>query len=250
MELTDYLAREGLKDFSLLNWDAVKSALTEEQLRVHHDLADRFCAYNVQENISKFYDHAVGEGIDLLYESLYWDRALSSSPLILAELKRSSSVLDIGCNSGLKTVFYALNMPDTQFTGIDLSNVSLKKARERAEKHGCKNVRFENVDMTKMEFDQQFDAVLSENSLFETHCIYYSFKKEEHPMFSQKFERCYKALSKGKFIVFINPGDFNEIKEYFLDFSKNVGFFNPVVKPVNFIFEGKKRRSMLFVAEK
>jgi cyclopropane fatty-acyl-phospholipid synthase-like methyltransferase len=250
MELTDYLTREGLRDFSSLNWDSVKSVLTEEQLRVHDNLAEQFYRLNVQENIARFYDHAVGEGIDLPHESLYWNRTLSSSPLILAELKGSNSVLDIGCNSGLKTVFYAMNMPDTRFTGIDLSNVSIEKARERAQKYGCKNIRFENGDMTEMEFDKEFDAVLSENSLFETHCIYYSFKREEHPMFFQKFERCYKALKKGKFVVFITPGDFDEIKDLFLDISKGMGFSNPRVKSVDFLLEGEKSRSILFTAEK
>jgi SAM-dependent methyltransferase len=250
MELTDYLAREGLKDFSKLNWDSVKSVLTEEQLRVYDQLGEQFCLSNTQENIAKFYDHAVREGVDLLHESLHWNKTLSSSPLILDELKDSHFILDIGCNSGLKTVFYAMNMPSTRFVGIDLSNVSIEKARERAEKYNCKNIRFEIGDMTEMKFDGEFDAVLSENSLFETHYIYYSFKREEHPMFSTKFERAYKALKKGKFIVFITPGDFDEIRNHFLDISRNTGFENPVVKSIDFLVDNKKERSMLFTAEK
>jgi hypothetical protein len=52
MELTDYLTREGLKDFSRLNWDSVKSVLTEEQLKGYDELGEQFCRYNVQENIA------------------------------------------------------------------------------------------------------------------------------------------------------------------------------------------------------
>ena len=250
MELTDYLAREGLKDFSKLSWDSAKSALTDEQLQVYDQLGERFCMHNVQKNIARFWDYVVREGIDLTHESLYWNRTLSSSPLVLNELKGSSSVLDIGSNSGLKTVFYAMNMPNTRFTGIDLSNVSIEKARERAEKYNCKNVEFRIGDMTEMEFDGEFDAVLSENSVFETHCVYYGIKREEHPMFFQKFERAYRALKKGKFIVFITPVNFGEIKHNFLYISRGVGFSNSVIKPIDFLVEDKKERGILFTAGK
>jgi SAM-dependent methyltransferase len=186
----------------------------------------------------------------LSHESLYLDRTVSSSPLILDGLKGSRFVLDIGGNSGLKTVFYAMNMPDTKFTGIDLSPVSIEKARQRAVKYDCRNVEFEIGDMTEMEFDGQFDAVFSENSVYETHCIYYGIKREEHPMFYEKFKRVYRALKRGKFIVFITPGDFDEISEVFLGIAEDAGFSSPVVNPVDFLIEDKKERGILFMAEK
>jgi cyclopropane fatty-acyl-phospholipid synthase-like methyltransferase len=42
-----------------------------------------------------------------------------------------SSVLEAGCGTGAQTVTLARNNPDTRFTSVDLSKVSLEEAKQR-----------------------------------------------------------------------------------------------------------------------
>ena len=72
-----------------------------------------------------------------------------------------SLVLEAGCGVGAQTKIIATKNPDTIFTSIDISDVSIAEATSMAEQMGIKNVRFEQADLYSLPFeDETFDSII------------------------------------------------------------------------------------------
>lgn len=73
-----------------------------------------------------------------------------------------ASVLDLACGAGDPTLALARRSgPEGRVVGVDLSEGALGVGRERAEREGLRNVRFEVADATALPFpDRQFDRVV------------------------------------------------------------------------------------------
>ena len=68
-------------------------------------------------------------------------------------------VLEVGCASGFTSCMISKEF-GCQVTGIDISEVLISKAQDRADKMGLTNVRFQVADATRLPFDDNsFDAV-------------------------------------------------------------------------------------------
>jgi ubiquinone/menaquinone biosynthesis C-methylase UbiE len=74
-------------------------------------------------------------------------------PGLALALQNGISVLDIGCGRGRALHFLAEKFPSSRFTGFDLSAEAIAYARDRANRSGLMNVRFEVRDLTN--FDQE-----------------------------------------------------------------------------------------------
>ncbi len=69
-----------------------------------------------------------------------------------------SKVLEAGCGVGAQTTILARNSPDAIFTAVDLSEESLRAAKERVSSRGFTNVTFHQSDIFHMPFeDDSFD---------------------------------------------------------------------------------------------
>jgi SAM-dependent methyltransferase len=67
-------------------------------------------------------------------------------------------ILEVGCGTGAQTVILAANSPHAGFTSIDLSAVSVKRAREKARRLAVTNVEFRVADVYRLPFqDHSFD---------------------------------------------------------------------------------------------
>ncbi|HJV77547.1 MAG TPA: methyltransferase domain-containing protein, partial [Paludibacter sp.] len=74
---------------------------------------------------------------------------------------KGSLVLEAGCGVGAQTKIIATKNPDSIFTSIDISDVSIAEARLMAEQIGIKNVRFEQADLYNLPFeDEIFDSII------------------------------------------------------------------------------------------
>jgi SAM-dependent methyltransferase len=71
-----------------------------------------------------------------------------------------SLVLEAGCGVGAQTVILAQNSPRARITSVDISPVSVDKARALATSAGATNVAFQVADIFRLPFaDETFDHV-------------------------------------------------------------------------------------------
>lgn len=73
-----------------------------------------------------------------------------------------SRVLEAGCGVGAQTITLAKNSPKAQFTSIDISETSVREARDRITNAGFSNVQFEQGDIFNLRFEPaSFDHVFA-----------------------------------------------------------------------------------------
>ncbi len=69
-----------------------------------------------------------------------------------------SNVLEAGCGVGAQTIVLARNSPNAKFTAVDLSQESLRAAKERVSSQGFTNVTFHQSDIFHLPYeDDSFD---------------------------------------------------------------------------------------------
>ena len=73
---------------------------------------------------------------------------------------RPLNILEVGC--GAESVFKNLN-GDFEVLGIDVSPSAIKLANQN---NNSKNIKYENLDLTKMNYKEQFDLV------YDSHCFH------------------------------------------------------------------------------
>lgn len=91
--------------------------------------------------------------------------AHESIRVILSEIptQRIRRVLDVGCNTGFATLELA-GWLDAEVVGLDLNDISLSRARDRAGALGMSNVQFVLGSLLDMPFDEDsFDLVYCNN---------------------------------------------------------------------------------------
>ena len=83
-----------------------------------------------------------------------------------ADLPQPSRVLDIGCDIGISTCFYATLFPQATIIGIDNSADAIACAKKLAAKLRLKNVQFIQADIVRLRDDlkgQKFDFIFAAN---------------------------------------------------------------------------------------
>ncbi|MHA2101936.1 MAG: class I SAM-dependent methyltransferase [Candidatus Hodarchaeales archaeon] len=71
-------------------------------------------------------------------------------------------ILEVGCSTGYITIYVAQQF-DCEITGIDLSDLVIKIAQEKAEKLNLTNISFEVANVEKLPFsDNSFDIIYGE----------------------------------------------------------------------------------------
>lgn len=74
---------------------------------------------------------------------------------------RYESILDAGCGSGVFSLELAKQHPEAKVLGVELEADLVDRANEVARRAGLANCRFEQGDVTKLDYDSAFDLVVS-----------------------------------------------------------------------------------------
>jgi SAM-dependent methyltransferase len=72
-----------------------------------------------------------------------------------------TTILDAGCGSGVFSFELAKQHPEAQVTGVELEPDLVDRANQMARRAGLTNVRFEQGDVTKLDYEDAFDLVVS-----------------------------------------------------------------------------------------
>ena len=120
-----------------------------------------------------FYDLiAEQKKLMLITHSMKSNEILKSGLSVINELKENSNILDIGCNSGYLTSFYAKIFPNSNFIGFDKSKNSILQAYNiiNFEKYNNLVLSYDFNILSKCKFnfitDTQCFSTLNKNELF------------------------------------------------------------------------------------
>ena len=97
---------------------------------------------------------------DSVLRSHRWRTAENSAGYLLAELRPTDRLLDVGCGPGTITVGLAGRLPEGRVVGVDRASDVLVEARAEAVRGRAANVTFEVADVDRLAFeDGAFDVV-------------------------------------------------------------------------------------------
>jgi 2-polyprenyl-3-methyl-5-hydroxy-6-metoxy-1,4-benzoquinol methylase len=91
--------------------------------------------------------------------SALMDSILPLADGVVDRLREGISVLDVGCGSGRALCLMAENFPASRFTGYDLSEEGVGRARRETAAKGLSNVRFEVKDASRLDGSEKFYLV-------------------------------------------------------------------------------------------
>ncbi len=119
----------------------------------------------------------------------------------LCSISRGKKILEIGCGPGYKS--FQLAQCESKVTGIDLSDVAVKMARQIAKKKGIQEIEFRVMNAEKLDF---------KNEVFDTICgsgiLHHLNLNKAYPEIARTLKNTGKA-------VFIEPLGYNPMINLF-----------------------------------
>lgn len=85
----------------------------------------------------------------------------------VVETLEGKHILDVGCNMGYLTSWYARQNPAAQVLGIDLSPSCIESAQRQAVKLGITNLRYAVADGGRFSPDQLFDSIVDTQGMID-----------------------------------------------------------------------------------
>ena len=208
MKFDEYCIKLNLTDEErLAKFDAIRNGPEKEKYVNTLGFTSEIKNHGMsKDDVVRFYDES-----SQLFESSSGNenkelKAMYNS--IEEKLKEMSSknrpkILDMGCGQGFTTCLLAINNPQYDFTGIDISDEMLKKSFEKKDKFGIKNVKFSNMDYRYMDFpDNHFDMI----------CNLRPDWPDGEFGFDEMMLESYRVLKSGKSIMTIIAYDKNHYK--------------------------------------
>ncbi|WP_339733599.1 class I SAM-dependent methyltransferase [uncultured Gimesia sp.] len=107
---------------------------------------------------ARFHEVMAEESYNSVVSGLF-EHILPLVPGLEEKLKAGIDVLDIGCGSGLALIEMAAAFPESRFTGYDISEESIERAKKCAVERGVSNVTFQVQDVSQMNAAHSFDLV-------------------------------------------------------------------------------------------
>ena len=125
----------------------------------------------------------------------------------LEKNSKNAEILDYGCGAG-PSIIKVMNFEPKKITGIDISEVSIDKAKEQTKSFGQKiELKVENCERTKFE-NNQFDIVYGHGIL-------------HHLEFSKCLDEILRILKPGGSLLFIEPLGTNPIINLYRKLTPN-----------------------------
>jgi len=171
------------------------------------------------DDVLRFYDYIAEPAVAAVVHSMKTDAIRSSGEAVWEHIKDCKNILDIGCNIGYLTTWYA-RQGDNFVTGVDMSEASIEEAKRKSRALNCANIRFLCGDIRKVLTSERFDAVV------DTQTIYTIPKKK------QTLAHLYSLLQDNGMLVTIPPVRTVEKLSAYLELLSQAGFR---VRSINFI---------------
>ena len=174
--------------------------------------------YNLGDD---FYDLiAKQKKLMLINHSMKSNEILKSGLTVINELKENCNILDIGCNSGYLTSFYAKIFPNSNFIGFDKSKNSISQA--------YKIFNFEKYNNLVLSYDYNILNKCRFNFITDTQCFSTLNKKELFAI----LELLKKSLHSNVKIISVSNLRNEENADCFLKLFLKKGLFVEDISPL------------------
>lgn len=130
--------------------------------------------------------------------------------------KKIKTVIDLGCGTGDSLSKFA--QKGYTVSGIDISNVALKKAAELFKKQGLEKIDLQCMDLNKLDITNKADIIFSK--------LMIAFIKDKDAF----LKNVKKMMNKDSFFVLITPVLYKDIKYSKNDKTKIAVDFNEINK--------------------
>lgn len=145
---------------------AFREALRETHGRIADAIADAVAAREEGEDVDIYVLKNTTLALSIDVTSHYCSRMYEQflAWFLRARFPTPKSVLDVGCDNGILTCFYATVYPEAEVVGVDKCAQGVGCARELSGRLKLANVRFEVRDLLNLEGvfpDQSFDLIVS-----------------------------------------------------------------------------------------
>ncbi|MEO7993215.1 MAG: class I SAM-dependent methyltransferase [bacterium] len=108
-----------------------------------------------------FYELFGDEPTARALHSTRYDYFLQTGPRVAALLPQTGRVVDLGCNTGVLTNYYAQERPELEILGLDRVPQPLKIARREAQQRSLKNVKYDTADALRLIPSRNADMIIS-----------------------------------------------------------------------------------------
>ena len=232
MELIDYLDREGLKAMSFGERDKkIEEILKPEDFEQYNELLNNVDGCPNYDNCQDWYAFVVKHNFDTLFMTPTRPETEAITPFIVEKgVKGKKTILDVGCGTGLKTVYYALINPNAKIRAFDFSEPLLSVAEKRAKKYDA-HIEFINADLAELNDcrelnGRQFDSVICTNMISEGGVAYVGAR---NIIYDALLDSKIKALAavtapNGQLVLSCNPNNLNDYRDELCGYLKAAGF--------------------------
>lgn len=171
--------------------------------------------------VDDFYDLiAKQKKLMLITHSMKSNEILNSGLSVINELEDNSNIVDVGCNSGYLTSFYAKVFPNSNFIGFDKSKNSILQA--------SKIFNFEQYNNLVLSYDYNILSKYRFNFIIDTQCFCTLNKKELFVI----LELLKKSLHSNVKIISISNLRNEEKADIFLKLFLKKGLFAESISPL------------------
>lgn len=219
MNIEDYLVSEGIGTEEKSGFlDLLRPRLSEKKYQENAKLYEEAAMHpeNAPEIFPKMYDFMAKHKLFKEFWQVNNSHLINNTKFITDNLNRQGKVLDVGCADGLKTVYYALNFPDSYFVGIDSCSDSIKLAQKKARKNKLDNVTFAPANLYHLSFKpESFDTIIATQVLHEDYYMFYECYGGMYQvyLFDKQIKSVSEALApKGKLLITLLVNNKEQIK--------------------------------------
>ncbi len=157
----------------------------------------------------------------LFFHSIKFEHIYNSGRSIVSDIKNASSVLDLGCNSGYLTSYYAGNYNNIVFTGIDNCKNAIVYARYNYAKY--KNLKF--INSFSQIYREKFDYIIDSQCLSDI---------SDKNILEIIIRKSFFHLHEKGFLLSVGTLQNEKETTKFLNLMTSSGFFLCDVKPIVF----------------
>jgi SAM-dependent methyltransferase len=138
-----------------------------DKVKTFFQLSGEHNSFSNQQKVYDYKNHSIG--FSLAISNFFLEPILESVTSIIESKKGEgiNTILDLGCESGITSCYYAKLYPNAEITAIDINENCIIRANELKTRLGIKNVKFINSDLLSFDDSNKYDLILCHNFLME-----------------------------------------------------------------------------------